>query len=171
MPAPRDAAGRPRKDRDGRGRRRSEGRHFDPVQVQIRGSLAWLVRAYLDDLEARNYSPATIRTRREMCLQFVEWCAERDVAQASAVSRPLIERYQRHLFVLRTASGKALSVNYQIQRLAAVQFLFRWAVRRSLMKSGLSWLFRTWPRPWACEIGPFWKRCIPPASAGLNAQP
>jgi integrase/recombinase XerD len=95
--------------------------------------LAWLVRAYLDDLEARNYSPATVRTRREMCLQFVEWCAERDIAQASVVSRPLIERYQRHLFVLRTASGKALSVNYQIQRLAAVQFLFRWAVRRSLI--------------------------------------
>jgi integrase/recombinase XerD len=116
---------------DGRGRLRGDGgRHFDGTQLQTRGSLSWVLKAWLDDLETHNYSPNTITARREMGLQFVEYCAERDISQASAVTRPLVERYQRHLFQLRTAQGKRLSVNYQIQRISCVQYLFRWAVRR-----------------------------------------
>ncbi len=127
----RDAAGRRRRLVDGRGRLRGDGgRHFDPVQVQTRGSLSWVLKNWLDDLEVRNYSASTVQSRREMGLQFVEYCLERDVERAAAVTRPLIERYQRFLFQQRNAQGKRLSVNYQIQRISCVQYLFRWAVRR-----------------------------------------
>jgi integrase/recombinase XerD len=92
-----------------------------------------LIRAHLDDLTVRNYSPATITSRRERLLQFAEWCADRDVIPAAQVHRALIERYQRHLFHLRDRRGQALSVNYQAQRIADLQYLFRWAVRKHLV--------------------------------------
>jgi integrase/recombinase XerD len=134
MSAPRDAAGRPRRARDGRGKlRQSGGRHFDPEQLKNSGSLQYVISAFLDDLMVRNYSPSTVRTRQELCLQFAEWCAERDIVAANAVTRPLIERYQRYLFHLRDKNGGALSVNYQSQRIAALQYLFRWAVRKNLV--------------------------------------
>jgi integrase/recombinase XerD len=134
MSAPRDAAGRSRRLRDGRGKLRQKGgRHFDAKHLQNSGSLQYVIAAFLDDLTVRNYSPSTIRTRQELCLQFAEWCEERDIVAAHAVTRPLIERYQRHLFHLRDAKGDALSVNYQSQRIAALQYLFRWAVRKNLV--------------------------------------
>jgi integrase/recombinase XerD len=113
--------------------RTNRGRAFDPVAVEQIGSLQNIIRAFLDDLAVRNYSPETIRTRREMCLQFAEWCAERDIIQAAAITRPLIERYQKHLFFVRDRAGKPLSINYQNQRIMAVQSVFRWAVRKHLV--------------------------------------
>jgi len=132
MPGP-DAAGRKRRATDGRGRNRAAaggGRLPDPQLAQRPGSLVAVLVAWLQELTVRHYSPSTVRARQEMALQFAEWCAERDVLQAAQVTRPLVERYQSHLFHLRDDNGKALSVTYQSQRLACVQYLFRWAVRK-----------------------------------------
>lgn len=117
----------------GRGRSRAAaggGRLPDAHLAQVPGSLVAVILAWLQELTVRHYSPATVRARQEMALQFAEWCAERDVLQAAQVTRPLIERYQAHLFHLRDTRGKPLTVTYQIQRLACVQYLFRWAVRK-----------------------------------------
>jgi integrase/recombinase XerD len=95
------------------------------------GSLVAVIVAWIESLAVQHYSAATLRARQEMGLQFAEWCAERDVILVSQVTRPLVERYQAHLFYLREErSKKPLSVSYQNQRIACVQYLFRWAVRK-----------------------------------------
>lgn len=118
------------RDRRGVARGRDGGRVADPALAAQAGSVVAVILAWLAALQVRHYSPNTLRSWREMALQFAEWCAERDVLLASQVTRPLVERYQAHLFHVQDAQGRRLSVHYQIQRLACVQYLFRWAVRQ-----------------------------------------
>ena len=105
----------------------------DRPAVAVSGSLAWLLQAWLDALASLNYSPRTVHGRLAMGLQFCDWCDERAIVQAAQVTRPLIERYRLHLSQIRGKNNLPLSVNYQIQRLSAVQYLFSWAVRQNLI--------------------------------------
>ena len=106
---------------------------FTTAEITRPGSLQGLATRYLDDLERRAYSASTVTVRRRYLRLFIAWLAERDVRDAVQVRRPMVERYQRWLFAQRRADGHPLAVGYQIQRVKAVEMLFRWAVRRHLL--------------------------------------
>jgi len=108
----------------------TRARDFDPAQLTRPASLATLCVAYLADSARLNATPDTIALRKRMLRLFVAWLAERDVHDAAQVTRAMIERYQRHLFHHRRDDGRPYTINYQRQRVTAVQGLFRWAVKR-----------------------------------------
>lgn len=66
---------------------------------------------------------------------FVTWCAERGVTRPAEVTRPVLERYQRHLFHRRTPDGTPLSNRTQYGRLVPVRGLFRLLVRHNRILS------------------------------------
>jgi len=105
-------------------------RDFDPAQAARPGSLAHLCLAYLADLARRNFSRETVAVRRRYLRFFVDYLAERGVHDAAQVTRPMVERYQRHWFHARKEDGTPYTVRYQIQCVKPVQMLFRWAVKR-----------------------------------------
>jgi integrase/recombinase XerD len=94
-----------------------------------------LVEEFLTDLGARGYSPATVHHRRHMLAQLAAWLADRGVGRPVEVTRPMLVRYQRHLFHYRKTDGHPLSFRSQSQRLLPVRAFYRWAVRNSYVLS------------------------------------
>lgn len=93
--------------------------------------MASLMMAYLESLHVKNYSQDTIDYTETSLRQFILWCAERSVAHASEVTKPIIDRYQRSLFYARKANGKPLSFRSQHLALSCVKLFFRWLVRNN----------------------------------------
>lgn len=103
------------------------GKAYAPSCVRAR------MAQYLEHLAVRNYSEETRGRAEWNLIRFASWCDERDLAELAEVTRPMIERYQRHLFYYRTKSGRPLGAITQRGMLTAVQGLFRWATRQDLI--------------------------------------
>lgn len=88
-----------------------------------------LVEEFLIDLGARGYSPATIRARRQSLAALSAWLADRGVTRPVEVTRPMLVRYQRHLFHYRKPNGDPLSFRSQNAQLLPVRAFFKWAVK------------------------------------------
>jgi integrase/recombinase XerD len=88
-----------------------------------------LVEEFLTDLAARGYSPATVVGRRQALAQLAGWLADRGITRPVEVTRPVLVRYQRHLFHYRKADGEPLSFRSQNTRLLPVRAFFKWAVK------------------------------------------
>ena len=92
-----------------------------------------MMAAYLEWLLVRNYSELTVAGLEKSLIAFAAWCEEREVRTAEEVTRPMMERYQRHLFYYRRANGQPLSSGTQLARLAAPRGFFKWATRQNLL--------------------------------------
>jgi integrase/recombinase XerD len=96
-----------------------------------RDSLAsWRAR-YMAWLAERNFSPETVESRGRDLYAFIVWCAERGLAEPREITRPILERYQRHLYHWRKADGQPLSFPTQGGRLARVGGFFRWLAKEN----------------------------------------
>jgi integrase/recombinase XerD len=98
-------------------------------------SLTAYVARYLTSLGVRGYSSETIRTRGRLLARFVEWCAERGISEPREVTKPILERFQRHLYYWRKADGTPLSFGSQAQRLVPVRVFFRWLAKENYILS------------------------------------
>ena len=85
---------------------------------------------YLAFLEERNYSERTVGNRDHSLRMFIAWCFERGLTKPSEIDRPILERYQRHLFYYRKANGDPLSTRSQHMRLTPIQYWFQWMVKQ-----------------------------------------
>ena len=56
---------------------------------------------HIDWMRVRNYSRDTVRDRMHCLSYFERWCAERGITRPREVTRPILERYQRWLFLYR----------------------------------------------------------------------
>ena len=84
-------------------------------------------------LAARNYSPYTIEQRQIAIGAFIAWAALRGVERPQDVTRPILERYQRHLFHHRKADGAPLTFRTQATRLTPLRAFFKWLARENLI--------------------------------------
>lgn len=85
----------------------------------------------LEHLRVRGYSEKSIVARRGGLTLFMHWLAERGVDSPDQVTRPMVDRYQRHLFYARRSDGQPLALNTQRKRLEAVKSLFRYLTRQN----------------------------------------
>ena len=76
------------------------------------------------------YSTATIDNRRRMLGFFIVWLDERGIHRPADVTRPMVERYQRHLFHYRKTDGDPLTFRSQAQRLLAVRAIYKRAAKQ-----------------------------------------
>jgi integrase/recombinase XerD len=74
-------------------------------------------------------SPSAQRNRHMALQRFVAWLDERAITEPAQITRPVIERYQRHLWLARKPNGQALSVQTQLAALNALIAWFRWLTR------------------------------------------
>jgi len=116
-----------------------DGRHqrkklIESVVSVEPGTLGFHARHYLRNLEVRNYSKDTIRGRQSHLRYFLLWCDERGLARPEEVSVALLERYQRHLYSYRTATGKPLTFQSQGDRLREIRSFYRWLVRNRILE-------------------------------------
>jgi integrase/recombinase XerD len=93
--------------------------------------LAALLAEHLTALRVKDYSEHTVRNRDMHIRFFLAWCAERGLTEPVEITRPVLERYQRHLFHYRKRSGEPLTFRSQHARLVALRAWFRWMTRQN----------------------------------------
>lgn len=90
-----------------------------------------MLRDYLQALLVQNYSEHTISSRKLHLVSFIQWCQERGIADPVEVTRPILERYQRYLFLYRKKNGEPMSFRSQNSRLITLRMWFRWLTRQN----------------------------------------
>ncbi|MBB6249431.1 site-specific tyrosine recombinase XerC [Rhodanobacter sp. A1T4] len=77
----------------------------------------------------KNYSEKTIEAREIYLRYFVTWCDARGLRRPQEITKPILERYQRYLFLHRKKDGQPLSTRSQHTRIVPVRALFKWLAR------------------------------------------
>jgi integrase/recombinase XerD len=119
-------------------RRKKQAKALEPIgDVREPDGFGVWARRYLEWRQVRNYSPRTVANNHSSLGQFVQWCEARGLSKPSQVTRPLLERYQRHLSFLpgRGAAGGGMSYRSQHLRLVAVRVFFSWLVKQNALLS------------------------------------
>jgi integrase/recombinase XerD len=86
---------------------------------------------HLRALAVQNYSTHTVRNRQVHIGFFLQWCKERGLTDPVEITRPVLERYQRHLFHYRKKNGEPLSFRSQHSCLVPLRVWFRWMTRQN----------------------------------------
>lgn len=97
------------------------------------GSLRAHAWDYLEALRVLQRTPAAVAGQAKSLTAFFRWCEERGLVRPEEVTRPILERYQRHLFYVRKRDGKPLSASTQYGHLATVRLFFRWLSRQGFL--------------------------------------
>ena len=92
-------------------------------------ALVRYLNAHFEHLLARGYSRDTVRARKQSIRRFISWADERGITDPNAVTRPILEQYQRYLYYYRKQDGRPLSLGMQGQYLAPLKTWFAWLVR------------------------------------------
>lgn len=93
--------------------------------------LVALMERYLEALRTRNYAAGTIESRKNALYAFIQWCQARGLARPNEVSKPILERYQRHLYSRRKGDGAPLTFATQAGILSRVCGFFGWLTRHN----------------------------------------
>lgn len=117
-----------------RKRRRAGTQKPDAYPIDGSGMAPYLAR-FLEDSAAKGLAPRTVEIRDRMLHRFIHWCRERSLDRPQDVTRPILERYRRHLYHHRKADGEVLSFATQQQRLLPVKAFFKWLARESYILS------------------------------------
>jgi integrase/recombinase XerD len=102
----------------------------DPSQIDAEGFQRRLAQ-YREWLLVNHYSEATAEERQKRLGHFIAWCAERGLTRPSEVTKPVIERYQAHLYHRRKKNGEPLSLTSQRNFLTSIKGYFKWLARQN----------------------------------------
>ncbi len=86
-------------------------------------------RAFCEYTVVIGLSPSTARMREVALTFFIRWADERGLKHPAEVTRPILQRYQRYLYLYRTTRGKPLAYTSQSSRLLPLVAFFKWATR------------------------------------------
>jgi integrase/recombinase XerD len=75
------------------------------------------------------YSERTVENREAALRPFIAWAHERGLTRPQEITKPILERYQRHLFLYRKANGEPLSTRSQHVRTTPIKAFFKWLSR------------------------------------------
>ena len=88
-----------------------------------------LINEHVMHLKVRNYSADTVSQREKYLRWFALWCAERGLTRPNEITKPILERYQRHLYLYRNDKGEPMSFRSQYQHLSHVKAWYKWLAR------------------------------------------
>lgn len=89
------------------------------------------VARFLEASAALGLSEQTVSLRARGLQRFLRWCDERGLERPQDVTRPVLERYRRHLFHYRKRNGAPLSFATQAQWLMPLKAFFRWLAKEN----------------------------------------
>jgi len=95
---------------------------------------AWILR-FIEAQRVRGLRAGSVEANRRSLSAFHAWCVERAIGTPPEITKPMLERYQRHLFYYRKADGEPLTLQHQHVMLCAVKAWFRWLVRHNHLAS------------------------------------
>jgi len=72
-----------------------------------------------------------VRSRRTPIRRFIAWCMERGITDPRDITKPMLERYQRHLFYYRKSDGAPMTSGTQAGLLAPIRAYFKWLAQQN----------------------------------------
>ena len=100
-----------------------------PDDALARNRLTRYMDEHFEWMKFTGYSLDTVRARRIAIRRFIAWADERGIDDPREITKPMLERYQRHLFYYRKEDGAPLTLGSQLQCLAPLKTWFRWLSR------------------------------------------
>jgi len=97
---------------------------------QVEHFYPYLVR-FLEYTRVKGLSEQTVATRDRGLRRFMQWCEDRGLQEPNVITRPILERYQAHLFYYRKANGEPLSYGSQHALLSPLKAFFKWLTREN----------------------------------------
>lgn len=103
-----------------------------PHQASVEGS-GWFpyLQAFLEWTEVKGFSQDTYRRRQAALRRFIVWCGERDLDTPQAITKPILERYQRYLYYYRKSDGQPLTFGSQHVMLTPLKTFFKWLAKEN----------------------------------------
>lgn len=95
--------------------------------------LRLLTLAYLEHRQALHYSPRTIGQHKAALTNFADWCELRSLSRANEITKPILERYRKHLHHTLDRTGKPLTARNQVTRLIPLRSFFKWATQQNYL--------------------------------------
>ncbi len=89
------------------------------------GMQPYVVR-FLEWSGVMGLSEQTVISRKRALDRFMTWCNDRELDRPQDITKPILERYRRHLFHYRKTNGDPLSFATQQQRLIPIKAFFKW---------------------------------------------
>ena len=83
-------------------------------------------REFLEWTQVIGLSKDTAGIRGRGLDTFIRWCDERGLNRPQDITRPILQRYQRHLFHYRKADGNPLAYSTQATLLQPLRAFFKW---------------------------------------------
>lgn len=77
------------------------------------------------------YSPRTVAAQKHAIGRFIAWCDERGLSKPQDITRPILERYQRHVYHYRKHNGQPLTVSAQLGLILPLQAWFKWLTKQN----------------------------------------
>ena len=87
------------------------------------------LKAYVSWAEATGQSSATTGTRKHALERFIAWADERGLTHPGELTRPILEAWQRHLYLARKSDGQPLTPRSQETLITALKAWFKWLAR------------------------------------------
>jgi integrase/recombinase XerD len=100
----------------------------DPLAVL---PLTRYMQEHFDWMRVNGYSEDTIRARRVAIRRFITWCEERALRSPGEITKPILERYQRHLYYHRKSDGRPMTLGSQLGCLAPLKTFFKWLAKEN----------------------------------------
>lgn len=94
------------------------------------GLLAFMSH-YLDALRIKHYTGQTLWNNERYIRDFIEWCDGRALRTPAEITKPILERYQRYLYLYRQKSGLPLSIYSQRSKLSPLKGWFKWLTKNN----------------------------------------
>ncbi len=101
-----------------------------PVGPNRPDSLYRRLLQFLTWRRERQFSEKTLTVWAHHLYHFILWANERGLHTPGDITRPILERYQRHLYQYRKSNGEPLSPRTQRTQLQPLQVWFKWVVRQ-----------------------------------------
>lgn len=94
------------------------------------GLLAFM-HHYLDALRIKHYTEQTLWNNERYIRDFIEWCDGRALRTPAEITKPILERYQRYLYLYRQKGGQPLSIYSQRAKLSPLKSWFKWLTKQN----------------------------------------
>ena len=107
-----------------------QGSGRDKLPIEHSAFYPYLQR-YLEHLKIINRSEQTGARYDSNLRQFILWCDEREIEDPRAVTKPILERFQKHLYYSRKENGDPLSFSSQKTKLSSLKAWFKWLTREN----------------------------------------
>lgn len=111
--------------------RLAPGQQAQPDPVAHNGQKPYLDAFIEWSRSVKQLNETTCRNRWNDLKRFLQWCDERGLDEPSVITKPILERYQQHLFYYRKKDGEPLSHAMQSRLVLSVKSYFQWLTREN----------------------------------------